>query len=351
MECVPALFRRGVPSYEDVRRRVLKVFVEPVVVPRGVRRYGRERVKVFRYVVKCERVYQVVAESLSRVSTLPKLGDLPPFYAELIDIASDGAWDQIVDRARKGVKIVSRLWKEYRSKILSCYSGAEAKKLAREFVGRVLSVVRRSLKNFDKIENVVKIMRITPCIDTEAPTIIVAGMPQVGKSTLVSTLSSAKPEIAPYPFTTKNVILGHMDLGPIKLQIIDTPGILDRPVEEMNPIERRAVAALKHLKAVVLFLMDPSKDSYYGFDEQVATLRNVLQICGRDRTLIVFNKVDKVDRSRLEECRKIVEGMGMSVDAEISALYGIGIDNMLRKVAEKLRELYGIDIERLLRST
>ena len=335
--CLPESLRRPVPSYEDVRQRALRVFVEPVAVPRGIRRQGRERYRVFRYMLKCERVFQVIASELGRVARLPRLEEVPPFYAELISISCGDDYNRLVEGCRRAVKVVSRLWREYRSRILSSYTGREAKDLAREFVGRALSAAKRALRPAERVNKALAELRRAPCIESGVPTVIIAGMPQVGKSTLVSVLSSAKPEVAPYPFTTKTVILGHMQLGLYRVQIVDTPGILDRPIEEMNPIERKAVAALTKLeRALVLFLMDPSRDSYYPFSRQVETLKSVRSLVGDERLVVVFNKVDKVDRSRLEECRSIVEKLGLRVEAEISALYGIGVDELVDRIAKKL---------------
>ena len=346
--CIPEELRIRVPNYDDLRRKVLELFVQSVVIPRGIRKQGRERARVFRYMLKCERVFQYLASEISRIARLPKTATLHPFYAELITLASDGRYDTVVDRASKSVKILTKLWREYRSRILSAYTGAEAKELAREFIGRALSVAKRSLRDVEYVHKAIQILRKTPCIDVEAPTMIIAGMPQVGKSTLVSRISTAKPEVAPYPFTTKHIILGHAELGPIKIQVVDTPGILDRPVEEMNEIERRAVAALKHLKAVTVFLLDPSRDSYYKFEQQVSVLRSVAQFIGRDKLIVVFNKIDRVDDSRKAECRKIVESMGFSVDLEISALLGYGIDRVLQLVIEKMEQLYNIKLPKAL---
>ncbi len=342
--CIPEKLRVRIPTYEEVRKRVLELFVESVVVPRGIRRQGRERTKVFRYMLKCERVFQYIVSELGRVARLPRTGSMHPFYAELVVLASQGRYDEALERASKSVKVITKLWRKYRSRILSAYTGAEAKELAREFVGRALSVVRRCLRDVESVREALQILRKTPCIDPSVPTMIIAGMPQVGKSTLVGRISSAKPEVAPYPFTTKHIILGHLELGHLKIQIIDTPGILDRPVEEMNDIERRAVAALKHLRAITVFLMDPSIDSYYSFEQQLTVLKSVASFVGKERLLVVLNKIDKVDKNRVSECRKMLESAGFRVDAEISALLGEGLDKLIKLIIERIEKMYRIKL-------
>ena len=339
--CIASEIDSYVPSYEDVRMKALRKFVEKVYVPRSIRRQGVERARVVRYMLKAEKVFQVVASELGRVARLPKTGSMHPFYAELVNLASDGMYDQVIERAQKAVKIVAKLWREYRPRILACYTGVEAKDLAREFVGRALSVAKRALRNSDKVREAVRVLKKTPCIDPNEPTMIIAGMPQVGKSTLVSRISSAKPEIAPYPFTTKHIILGHFTWNNIRIQVIDTPGILDRPVEEMNPIERKAVAALKHLRAVTIFLIDPCRDAYYSLDRQLNVLRSVSNFVGRDRLIVALNKIDAVDEDRLREVEDILRNEGYDRLVRISALYGYGLEELVERAMELIKALYG----------
>ncbi len=334
--CLSDIFRVHVPTYNDIRKRVLEVFVEKVFIPRSVRRQGKDRAKIFRYMLKCENTYKVLVDTLGPIARLPRTSQLHPFLSELANIATDGRYDEFIERTAKALKIISNLWREYRSKILASYTPGEAKSYAREFVGRALSIAKRFLKDFEKFRSAIKSLKSIPCIDPALPTIIIAGMPQVGKSTLVHRISSAKPEIAPYPFTTKTIILGHMDLDTIRIQIIDTPGILDRPVDEMNPIERKAVAALRNLNALTLYLIDPSRDAYYSLDKQLSVLRNVSEIVGSEKLYVVINKIDKVDTARLSEVKKHVEALGFSILAEISALKGIGIDTLISKIIELL---------------
>jgi nucleolar GTP-binding protein len=50
-------------------------------------------------------------------------------------------------------------------------------------------------------------------------------------------VTRADVDVQPYAFTTKSLFVGHMDYRYLRWQVIDTPGILDRPLEERNTIE------------------------------------------------------------------------------------------------------------------
>ena len=56
--------------------------------------------------------------------------------------------------------------------------------------------------------------------------------------------------------------------------MIDTPGILDQPLEERNTIEMQAVTALAHLKAAILFVMDVSEQCDKSIEEQARFFKN-----------------------------------------------------------------------------
>ncbi len=57
-------------------------------------------------------------------------------------------------------------------------------------------------------------------------------------------VTRADVEVQPYAFTTKSLFVGHMDYRYLRWQVIDTPGILDRPLEERNTIEMQVCGAL-----------------------------------------------------------------------------------------------------------
>lgn len=76
-------------------------------------------------------------------------------------------------------------------------------------------------------------------------------------------------EVQPYAFTTKALYVGHTDYKYLRWQVIDTPGILDHPLEDRNVIEMQAVTALAHLRAAVLYMMDLSEQCDQTLEDQV----------------------------------------------------------------------------------
>jgi nucleolar GTP-binding protein len=80
-------------------------------------------------------------------------------------------------------------------------------------------------------------------------------------------------EVQPYAFTTKALYVGHMDYKYLRWQVIDTPGILDKPLEERNTIEMQAVTALAHLRACAVYMMDLSEQCGKTLEEQVKLLK------------------------------------------------------------------------------
>ena len=279
------------------------------------------------------------------MNNLPPWDDIPEFYRELLVIGGLGRYEECRLKIIKALRVLSKLWREYRTLIKYSIDAPEARKQAREFIGRALSVVRRSRKCLDILAESVKIAKDSPCINTEEPVIVVAGMPQTGKSTFVGRVSTVKPVVAPYPFTTKNIILGHLVLGPFfKIQIMDTPGILDRPLEELNEIERKAIAAINYLASVVVFLMDVSKDSYYTLDRQIYVYNSVKNILrDEDRILVVINKVDKLTKDELRGAIEALRSAGIDNVMCISALKGFGVEEVISKALDIL----GIRLEEI----
>jgi len=262
----------------------------------------------------------------SYVKTFPSLDKLPLFYQEIIDIKIDS--DKLkkslgaVDWARKTVDMV---YTTQSSSLTKSGNIEFLKQKQKEIYGRVSSIIKQVDKNLVFLSGAQKILRSFPDI-LDVPTVVIAGYPNVGKSSLIRRLSSAKPEIAQYPFTTKQIYVGHLQktvrYEKKWYQIIDTPGLLDRPLAERNTIEKQAIAALRHLADVVVFMYDPSETSGYGMKEQTSMLQDIKKLFSDVPFLIVENKVD-------------IKNTG-SPNRKISCTTGEGIEDLRQEIISLL---------------
>jgi nucleolar GTP-binding protein len=263
------------------------------------------------------------------VKNFPSLDRLPLFYQEIIDIKIDtnllkkalGA----IDWARKTTLMV---YSTQSSSLTKTGNVEFLKQKQKEIYGRVSSIVKQVDKYLVFLSNAQKILRTFPDIE-DLPTVVIAGYPNVGKSSLIRKLSAAKPEIAQYPFTTKQIYVGHMEktvhYQKKQFQIIDTPGLLDRPLSERNNIEKQAIAALRHLADLIVFIFDPSESSGYSMKEQMMMLENIKKLFDDVPFLIVENKVD-------------VKNTG-SANLKISCTTGEGIEPLRQKIISYLDQV------------
>ena len=332
-EGCPEEVLRRFPTYPEIREYVLRVGREPITLSRSV---GRRA--LVRDIIKIDRVSEYLARNV--LGPLRSLSNVlsVEFYRQLAsNVLPEGANVlDLVGRASGMFRAALRLSREYKSRIAVSVDSVEAKELYREYVGRILSIVRRSFRDLEQLNRAVAELRRTPCVDPSIPVVAVAGLPQVGKSTLVSAVSTAKPRTSPFPFTTKEIVMGHVELGPLRFQILDLPGILDRPPEEMNEIERRAFIAVTSLADLVLFLVDPSEDFYYGLESQLRLLRSLREWVRVD-VVVAINKVDKVGEERVDVVSKSIAATlpGARI-LRISALKRAGLGELLRTLAEHL---------------
>jgi nucleolar GTP-binding protein len=114
----------------------------------------------------------------------------------------------------------------------------------------------------------------------------------VGKSSILAKLTDSKPEINSYPFTTKSINIGIMKMNNQKIQIVDTPGLLERPFEKINKIEMKAIIALKHLADIILFVFDSSGTSGYKIDEQKRLHEKIKELFPDKKIIVINNKCD-----------------------------------------------------------
>jgi nucleolar GTP-binding protein len=140
---------------------------------------------------------------------------------------------------------------------------------------------------------------------------------------LVARISTAKPRVAVYPFTTQEISVGTFEKKYLRYQVIDTPGLLDRDLSDRNPIELRAVLALRHLADVIVFIFDPTETCGYLMEQQEHLLETIKKEFANVPVIEVENKSDlsKSGNKRIK----------------ISAETGAGVQKLIDSLAEQLR--------------
>ncbi|MEM0453531.1 MAG: GTPase [Sulfolobales archaeon] len=319
-----------IPSFGEVRKYVLNICSSSIGVPKGIKRKH-----VFTYIVKVDKIYNYVRRAL--ISNLEVLSKTPleGFYLEVVKVAGINDYSELVSRLSRRLRVIDKLFKHYRAKVKSSLDSEEVEKVFREYVGRVLSIIRRSDKELNRVREAIVVLSKTPCFE-DVSTIVVAGMPQTGKSTFVGKVSSAKPKVSQFPFTTKDIILGHKVVDGVKIQIVDTPGILDRPLNELNPIERKAYIAVKYLADLILFLVDPL-ETYYSLRSQLKLLSNIINEFGSHKVMVLINKIDSADAERIKTIKEMILKEFNEVPTYcISALHGLGLEEVIKDAFKRV---------------
>lgn len=324
------------PTYEELKERISSKYRKL----NQKLEISKERSIKIKEIARINIIYDILKSYFEKtVYTLPHVDKLHPFYLDLLDlIVGVDEYKRLIIRFSKALKILSNIRRECLNIMRLAKRPHELAEVRRSCIGRLLSVMKRNRKYIDFIASIIFKLKTIPSIDPETPTVIVAGMPQVGKSTLVKAISTAKPKISPYPFTTKNLILGHI-IGPhYKFQAIDTPGLLDRPLSERNPIELQAIMALKHVEGIILYLFDVSITSYYTLEQQLHVLSDIEKSFNK-KIIVALNKIDVMDKNKVNELIQILKNKGYIKIFKISALKGLGVEELKNRLIFELKAI------------
>jgi len=167
------------------------------------------------------------------------------------------------------------------------------------------------------------------------------GLPNAGKSTLISRISAARPKIADYPFTTLEPHLGVLDLGDYKTIVVaDIPGLIEGAHAGaglgdrfLRHVERTKL--LLHLVDVSGATADPVKD----YQTVTHELEAYSPVVAAKPKIVVATKIDALDDpQRLAEFKEFCQRAGLEF-YQISAASGSGLQELVYAVARKLESL------------
>jgi nucleolar GTP-binding protein len=257
------------------------------------------------------------------VSAHPSYSSLPDFYREMVDIVvgivplrkslaalkwADGMVQKIINKSVREIK-----------------GSKNPEQVIKAAYGRIASVVKQIDDELRFLNEAKRKMQKIPIFGDE-PVVVVAGYPNVGKSSFVARVSTVKPEIATYPFTKKEIYVGIAEIDG-RVQIVDTPGILDRPIHKRNPIERRAVLCLKHLADCILFIIDPTETCGYAVERQLSLLEEVKAL--EKPVIAVYSKADMHSKRDLPA---------------FSSITGEGIEEILEAISKIISKKLGEEV-------
>ncbi|MFA6065027.1 MAG: GTPase [archaeon] len=248
-------------------------------------------------------------------SQFPSFEELDPFYHDLYECIIDVPE---MKKTLSSLSSVGRLIKKIRRdhlvkiKELRYSRGREkqALEVTKSYIGRMASLIKGIGKHIEYYNESARKLNELPSVRTNEECIILAGFPNVGKSTLLKKITESKPEIANYPFTTKGLNVGVFMMRYLPIQVIDTPGLLDRPLHERNKIELKAITALQYLKGILAFVVDPTDD----LDVQKSLLIEIKKLFTKHKFMVVITKSDIANESQVENAKKKFEEYDIVID-------------------------------------
>lgn len=257
--------------------------------------YAISRIRAF-YMRKVKFTQQTCQEKLSQIiDDFPRLDDLHPFYADLINILYDrDHYKLALGQVNTARALIDNIAKDYVRMIKYGDSLYRCKQLKRAALGRMCTLLKKQKASLEYLEEVRKHLSRLPSIDPNTRTLLVTGFPNVGKSSFMNKVTRADVDVQPYAFTTKALYVGHLDYKYLRWQVIDTPGILDHPLEDRNTIEMQAVTALAHLQASILFFMDISEQCGFTIEQQLSLFGNIRPLFANKPLVLVANKIDQM---------------------------------------------------------
>ncbi|EHY58941.1 Nucleolar GTP-binding protein 1 [Exophiala dermatitidis] len=300
------------------------------------------RIRSF-YTRKVKFTAETFAEKLQAIlDGFPRLQDIHPFHKDLLNTLYDADHFKIalgtLSTAKRLIETVAR---DYVRLLKYAQSLFQCKSLKRAALGRMATICKRLKDPLVYLEQVRQHLGRLPSIDPNTRTLLICGYPNVGKSSFLKSITRADVDVQPYAFTTKSLFVGHFDYKYLRFQAIDTPGILDHPLEEMNTIEMQSITAIAHLRSAILYFMDLSEQCGYSVSAQMALFNSIKPLFANKLVFIVVNKTDvtKPEDLDLETQQQLKDLLTQNSNTELlqlSCVTNEGVQEVKNAVCDRL---------------
>ncbi|KAL2611939.1 hypothetical protein R1flu_023631 [Riccia fluitans] len=281
----------------------------------------------------------------------PQRRHLHEYERALLELTlGDGTYEEVLARVDLLRKKVLDLGKNYASLCAKSTSKVEAEERLEEGFSRLEELFKKQGKAVDDLKEHAKTLRAMPVVRIRTPTLCLVGAPNVGKSSLVRILSSGKPEVCNYPFTTRGISMGHFEIESRRFQVTDTPGLLNRPDDERNNIEKLTIAALAHLPTSVLFVHDLTGECGTTVPNQFAIYNDMRERFPDRPWLNVVSKADLLPPCPAIDDHEATDLSSYAQSGPKGALWvsvqtGQGVNELVERVHSLLLEAHPIDNE------
>ncbi|KAK7614906.1 nucleolar GTP-binding protein 1 [Phyllosticta paracitricarpa] len=275
------------------------------------------------YTRKVKFTAETFAEKIQAIlDGFPRLQDIHPFHKDLLNTLYDADHFRIaLGQLSTAKHLIEGISRDYVRLLKYGQSLFQCKQLKRAALGRMATICKRLKDPLLYLEQVRQHLGRLPSIDPNTRTLVICGYPNVGKSSFLRNISRADVDVQPYAFTTKSLFVGHFDHKMLRFQAIDTPGILDHPLEEMNTIEMQSITAIAHLRSAILYFMDLSEQCSYSVSAQIQLFHSIKPLFNNKLVFIVINKTDLRKPEDLDpETQEALQGMLKSGEVELLQL-------------------------------
>ncbi|MCD6434050.1 MAG: 50S ribosome-binding GTPase, partial [Candidatus Diapherotrites archaeon] len=121
-----------------------------------------------------------------------------------------------------------------------------------------------------------------------------------------------------------------------KIQLVDTPGIIDREEEKLSSVEKRAKIALQRIAKGILFVIDCSESCGFTIKKQIALLQSVRK--STTKILIVLNKRDLVSEEKVKKIRRLLLKKGFN-ESQLF-ICGKGFRDSVERIKKSIIDLF-----------
>jgi nucleolar GTP-binding protein len=218
-------------------------------------------------------VHNKLADRLTHIySSLPDYSQMDEYYLLMSkNIVPENILDKYKNHYLVTIHLINSISEKYKRFVKREKNYPAKLKLKKEYLGRIKSILNKLDGTNEILIGFGKYFKAIPN-PQKLFTIVLVGVPNTGKTTLLAQITTADPEINSYSFTTKTLNFGYFKKREQIIQVVDTPGLIHDDFKDMNFIEKQAIVAIKTLADVIIFLYN----QHQGYDEQRKILDRII---------------------------------------------------------------------------